>query len=67
MSRLMDITVILVHQTDGAILVAEDEEHEGVWLPKSRVEFVVIRKTKSGHDVAEVTLPEYLAQEKGLI
>ena len=67
MSRLIDVTMIFIHQTDLAVLVAEDEEHEGVWLPKSRVEFVVIRKTKSGRDVVEVTLPEHLAQEKGLI
>jgi hypothetical protein len=59
--------MVLRYETPKAILVSEDEEHDGIWLPKSLVEFSILRKTKLGHTVVEVTLPESLAKEKGLI
>lgn len=63
MTRLTDITVRLVQQTERAILVCDsDDLDKAVWLPKSQVEF----EEKAG-DIVEVTLPEWLAIERGLV
>lgn len=61
--HLVDLTLILQHETDKAILVSDTEDSEPVWLPKSLVE---VEPTKNPR-VVEVTLPEHIAQEKGLI
>lgn len=64
MTRLTDITVRLHQETERAILVSDDGDNDkAVWLPKSQVEFV----QKPGSDVIEVTLPEWLATERGLV
>jgi len=63
LTRLTDITVQLHQETERAILVSDDGETDNaVWLPKSQVEFV----TKSA-GIIEVTLPEWLATERGLV
>lgn len=62
-SDLVDLLLIKVHETDKAILFKEsDDEEGGTWLPKSSIEV----QHKRGN-IYEVTLPEYLAHEKGLI
>jgi hypothetical protein len=61
-SDLIDISVTLVHETDRAVLV----DHGGganVWLPKSACE---IERDPNGKTWT-LTLPERLANEKGLI
>lgn len=60
----IDLTMRLHHETDRAVLVSDDgEEKHAVWLPKSQIEY---EKAKSpGHVV--VTLPEWLATDKGLV
>lgn len=63
MTRLTEVTVRLVQQTERAILVNDsDDPDKAVWLPKSQVEF----EEKAG-DIVEVTLPEWLATERGLV
>ncbi len=62
-SDLVDIEVQLHHKTDKAVLVSDDgDRSQAVWLPLSQVEF---EPTKNGAGI--VTLPEWLATEKGLI
>lgn len=62
-SDLVDLTMKLHAETDRAIRVSDDgEDRNAVWLPKSQVEFVM---TKPGY--VEVTLPEWLAIDKGLV
>lgn len=62
-SDLVDLTLQLHHETDKAILVSDDgEQDNAVWVPKSQVE---IERKKGG--LVEVTMPEWLAQEKELI
>ena len=62
-SDLVDIAVQLHHATERAILVSDDGDHENaIWLPLSQVEI----ETKPG-GTAIVTMPEWLALEKGLI
>ena len=62
-SDLIDVTVQLHHETDKAILVSDDGDRgNAVWLPLSQCE---IQKQRGG--VVIVTLPEWLALDKGLI
>lgn len=67
---LTDITVIFVKETEKALGVRKTEDSSFViWLPKSQIEFSTEGSgphvLKTGY--VEVTLPEWLAQEKGLI
>lgn len=62
-SNVIDITVQKLHETDKAVLVTDSIPENGVWLSKS---FIEIEASATG-GLYEVTLPEWLAQEKGLI
>jgi hypothetical protein len=62
-SNVIDITVQKLHETDRAVLVTDSIPEKGVWLSKSLIE---IEASATG-GLYEVTLPEWLAQEKGLI
>ena len=55
-SDLIDIEVVLKHETELAWLV-DDGDVKPVWIPKSQAEF----------DGETLTLPEWLALEKELI
>lgn len=57
--ELVDIAVMLKHETKSAYLV--NDGTQDVWLPKSQCEFAQL-----GND-GVVTLPLWLAKEKGLI
>lgn len=60
--KLIDLSVIIVHQTDRAVLVKDAEDAGAIWLPLSLVEV-----DGEPGELGEVTMPEWLAQEKGLI
>lgn len=61
-SNIIDVTVHLHHETGAAVLVSDTADpKDAVWLPKSQIEI----EADGGEHV--VTLPEWLAQEKGLI
>lgn len=60
---LVDLDVQVLHETEKAALVTLDVPDNGVWLPKSKIE---ISETGIG-GIMTVTLPEWLALEKGLI
>lgn len=59
-SDLVDVTVQLLHETDKAIRVSDGTRE--AWLPKSQVEY---NEVKPG--IYEVTAPEWLLLDKGLI
>ncbi len=61
-SHLIDVSVVLVHETDRAVLV-DHGGSENVWLPKSAIEI----ERDAGGKTWTVTLPERLASEKGMI
>lgn len=61
-SDLVDVTLAIWNETPKAIKVSEDETSTKTWLPKSQIEF----HYKSGN-IIEVTMPEWLAKEKGFI
>jgi hypothetical protein len=55
-SNVIDVEARLVHETEKAWLLDVGND-EPVWVPKSVAEF----------DGKEVTLPERLAKEKGMV
>lgn len=61
-SNIIDVHVLIQHETEKAVLVRGDEEADPVWLPKSQIELESL-----GAGLGIVTLPEWLAQERGLI
>ncbi|WP_299480996.1 hypothetical protein [uncultured Paracoccus sp.] len=62
-SDLVDVTVALHAITERAIKVSPlGESKDAVWIPISQVEVV---KRPGGN--AEITMPEWLAIEKGLV
>ena len=61
-SDLIDVSVVLVRQTDKAVLVDHGGE-ANVWLPRSAIEI----EKDAGGKTWTITLPERLAQSKGLI
>ena len=62
-SNLVDIDVQVLHETEKAALVTVDIPDNGVWLPKSQIE---LSETGIG-GIMTMTLPEWLALDKGLI
>ena len=60
-SDLIDITCTIRQETERAIMI--DDGVNRVWLPLSQIE-VEIRPEKN---CSVVTLPEWLAKDKGLI
>ena len=63
-SDIIDVTVEIVRETAKAVLVHEGDESRAVWLALSQIE-VARNDPKPG--LATVSLPTWLAQEKGLI
>jgi hypothetical protein len=62
-SDIIDIAVQVHHATERAVLVSDDGDRDNaVWLPLSQVE---IERGDRGQAV--VTLPEWLAKERGLV
>lgn len=62
-SDLVDLDVQVLHETKRAALVTLDVPENGVWLPKAKIEL-----SETGIvGIMTVTLPEWLALERGLI
>lgn len=59
-SDLVDIDVEIKHMTDKAVLVSDGDND--VWLPLSQTEV-----EDNGDGTGVVTIPEWLAIEKGLL
>lgn len=60
---ILDMEMRLHHETAQAVLVSDDgEEKNAVWLPLSQIE---LERLKNARVI--VTLPEWLALDKGLI
>lgn len=62
-SDIVDLTLALHVMTDKAVRVSETgDDAKAVWLPLSQVE---VLKRPGG--IAEVSMPEWLAIEKGFV
>lgn len=64
-SDLTDLLLFIHHETKRAWLVSLTGDNDSaVWLPKDEVEV----QRRAGHPhLADVTLPEWLATERGLV
>lgn len=62
-SDLIDIDVRLLQETERAVQVTLDTEKHGVWLTLSKVELSPTGKP----GIYSLTLPKWLANERGLI
>lgn len=67
-SDLVDIEVYVVRDEliDAAILVQEHFDSKKIWLPRSQIEIAYLNQQKVA-PLAVVTMPEWLAIEKGLV
>lgn len=68
---LTDLTLCLHHETPKAILVSETgDPKKSVWIAKSQCEVSATEKIaqvgREKYPVVEVTLPEWVAINKGL-
>lgn len=63
-SDLVDLDLLLCGQTPLAIGVRADDKPGGkyTWLPKSQCEYTITSRGK-----VKVTLPSWLARDKGLV
>lgn len=59
----IDLELVFIHEVDGAIKVSLHEESQEVWLPKSLIEYEI----RDDREIVFVTLPEWLAREKGFV
>jgi hypothetical protein len=61
-SNLIDVELNLHAETEKAVAVSDTgDSKDVVWLPKSQIELDVHK------DTITVTMPEWLAKDKGLI
>jgi len=63
-SNIIDIDVEVTARTEKAVLVHTGIKEQAVWLPLSQIE---IEPNDAFPGIETVTLPEWLALEKGLI
>ena len=66
-SELVDIQVQVKYQTGQAVLIFDPEDEDRIktiWLPRSQIE---IEYKGQDERSAVVTMPEWLAIEKGLV
>jgi hypothetical protein len=68
-SDLVDLEdMVLHHETARAVLVSDEPGGEKIWLPLSQIEVEQTgRKTKSRLPLVTITIPQWLAEEKGLV
>ncbi len=68
--QIIELSLVQIAETEKAWGVAEDEEHDCIWLPKSQVERDddTLKITKSNqHKIYTFLVPEWLAMNKGLV
>ena len=70
--KFMDEPIRLVVHTDEpdrkAILASESGvRKQAVWIPRSQIQEIVYRNAHADGVIADVTMSEWIAREKGLI
>lgn len=60
----VELELLIKAETPAAYLVAEAEDEEGVWLPKSQID---VEGNPQKGKVSTFLIPEWLAIEKGLV
>jgi hypothetical protein len=61
MKTLYDASFVFLAETDRAVKVTEDGGKTEHWLPKSQIEYEI------RGSLVEVTMPVWLAKEKGIV
>lgn len=63
--NIIELLVQVKRQTDAAIMVAGDigKKQKDIWLPKSQIEIDSVDEKGFAH----IQIPEWLAEDKGLI
>ena len=64
---IVDCTVILHRETEKALLVSDTEQTDPVWVPRSQIEITEMKQKQRGKPIIVLSMPDWLAQEKGLI
>ena len=59
--KMITVYAEILQETDDAILVRCDEDADGVWLPKSQINY----DGERGDESVEIEIPDWLADEKG--
>jgi hypothetical protein len=62
-SNIVDVDVEVTARTEKAVLVHTGDKEKAVWLPLSQIEI----EPSGFAGIETVTLPEWIALEKGLI
>jgi hypothetical protein len=57
----------LISETQDAILVRDGDHDEGVWLPRSKIEWERASPMYRRPQIIEITMPEWLATDRGLM
>lgn len=64
-SDLIDLEMVQHHVTERAILVSLDgDRKKAVWLPLAHADVVTKNAARA---IVDVTIPEWLAKERGLV
>lgn len=61
--ELVDICAIIRHRRDRAVLIVHSQEKAPVWLPLAHVEL----SANADGRTYTVTLPQWLAEAKGIV
>lgn len=59
--KMISVYAEILQETDDGLLVRCDEEADGVWLPKSQINY----DGERGDTGVEIEIPDWLADEKG--
>lgn len=57
----------LLTMTESAVLVSDGDHEDGVWLPRSKIEWERKSPIFRKPEIIELTIPEWLAKDRGLV
>lgn len=66
-SDIIDVSVQFQHKTEKAICVRETEDGEDIWFPLSQIEVDADINDLRRGEIVEISGPEDLIMDKGLI
>lgn len=67
-SDMYHMSLIVHRETAAAWQVSEDGDTDNaVWLPKSQCDLIEKRGSHKFWEIWEIAIPEWLAEEKGLV
>jgi hypothetical protein len=66
---LVDVSVLMkfLPKSGKSIAITNGIDEEVIFLPLSEIEYVETGRWEDGYQVINVTMPQWLAEEKGLV